>query len=666
MTSKISFFKLIREDFKRRSWLVALILLVCFIMLPVALMLDVDGMLSSVRSGYTEMKYVAESYQSWMSAGNERFTILILGAALATGISGYGFLHSKVRLDFYHSLPITRSKFFLVQYVSGILMFFIPFAVCTLLCLLVGAVNGLLTNAVAVHAVKVLLYHLLEFLTIYGTAILGMILTGKFLTAILGVAVLAVYIPGVILELQGMKRMFFDTFVPCEKLADYLLLFSPVISGWYTENMSARSEKWAIIGIGVMVFWCLVMTGLSVWLYKIRRTEAAEHSMAFPKTEGVIKVLLVIPLSLAVGLYLQQVVTTETQYWFFAGIVCAVLILSAVIEFIYHMNMREIFKHKLQILLAGGITLAIAFCFRYDITGYDTYLPAKDNVAQMALYNGSVNGSSYYSVEAALNDTLVDDFDAIYALAEKGARGGRTEEEQACSVYVEYRLKSGRREMRSYTVSETDMDAAYEELFQSQAFIEKMYPLLREEIDVADTMSINGAFGDRDLEIKKEERQEFLEIYKEELKSIRYEDVKNNGVATLRVTRTFEEKYGPYAVSEIHYTEDGYPICEGFTNTIAFLKDRADIDVKELFTAEDVDNIQILDYRTEKNGIWNTVTDKEQIQEILDYVSYFPWYIRGADVEDMNVYIELNNGNSISGRFYFKKGEVPEFLEEEK
>ena len=60
MTSKISFCRLLKEDFKRRSWLIALVSLACFILLPIVLLLSIDGMMDSVRDGYTEFSYVQE------------------------------------------------------------------------------------------------------------------------------------------------------------------------------------------------------------------------------------------------------------------------------------------------------------------------------------------------------------------------------------------------------------------------------------------------------------------------------------------------------------------------------------------------------------------------------------------------------------------------------
>lgn len=683
MTSKISFFKLMKEDFKRRSWLVALIWLACFLLQPVLMLLRIDGMMSSVRNGYMEMSYAVESYRLYMGNGNPTVSVMVLVIALVTGISGYCHLHSKVKMDFYHSLPIPRRRFFFVQYLSGILMFVVPYVVCTLLCLLVGATNDLMTRAVVLVSAKTVMLRMLEFLSAYGTAILGTILTGKILTAILGAAVFSLYIPMVLMVWEGMKQLFFETYFS-NMVEENSSLLSPLLAGVYAEsrmNGSSLEGRWMVIGVGALIFWILVMTGFSIWLYSIRKTEATEHSMAFPKMEGTVKVLLVIPLSLAVGLYIQTMLYTTNKKWFFVAAVCAVVLLSAVIEFIYHLSMRDIFRHKKQMLLAGAVTVGVALVFTYDIAGYDTYLPAKEDIGKMALYDDSINGSFYYpsttepgvrsvsySAEDALDATLVKNFDAIYDLAKTGARGEEDREGEETVIYVEYRLKNGRREVRQYVVLQEDVEAAYEKLFSDPEFVGKVYPVLwkdtNEEIFGSD-LYVDGAFGMKALDMKTEKGREFLEIYKEELQTVTYDDLKNHTLATLSLSVLEEEEYTKYGISSTSYTESGYPICEKFTNTIAFLKKEADMDVTRRLTIEDVTNIQVTDFREEENGLLTTVTDPEQIQEILDHASYTPLYNLTDEDENIDIYIVLSNGDSATGRFYFKKGSVPEFLNRE-
>lgn len=677
MTSKISFFKLMKEDFKRRSWLVALIALMDFIVLPVSLMIKVEGMMASIEDGYTDISYVIQQYKGYMGADNQLAVLIVIMTALLTGISGYAYLHSRTKLDFYHSLPIRRKKFFFVQYLSGIIMFVIPYIVSILLCLLIGAVNGLLTGDIMVITVQMTLLRLLEYLAAYGTAILAVVLTGKVLIAILGAATIIGYFPVVIAICQALNTIFFDTYVTNGRFSTYCNLFSPVLAGVFAEDRIASGNytgKWLLIGMGILILWGLLLTVLAIWLYGIRKTEAAEHSMAFPKTESVIKVLLVIPLSLVSGLYLQGMLYKNSTLWFFVGIVSAVVIFSAVIEFIYHLNMKEIFHHKLQMLLAGVLSLAIALVFRFDVTGYDTYLPAKEKVAQMALYSDEENGGFFYHVNEkgficnsavdALDETLLDAFDDIYELAAKGAREKVSDDEDTRTVYVEYKLKSGRREYRRYDIKEEDVEAAYQSLYGDPAFIRKIYPVFSREMDTAADLKVYGRTGTYPLELGREKRERFFQIYKQDLEQISYEDLIGHTVGNLSFSTEVNVERELYGTVVTSLPEEDYPICDSFSNTLAFLKEEMGIDLSRELTAEDVENIQIADYRDEKEtGLYRTVTDPEEIQEILDCMYYTVLRRYQRETEHIDLTVILKGGEYLPGTYCFEKGKVPAFLD---
>ena len=675
MTSKISFCRLLKEDFKRRSWLIALVSLACFILLPIVLLLSIDGMMDSVRDGYTEFSYVQEYYMDAVRMGNGVGGVLAFGAAVLAGISGYSYLHSKVKVDFFHSLPISRKKYFFVQYVSGVIIFVVPFIVSMLLCLLVGAVNGLLTGGVVLMAVRMTSFRILEYLAGYGTAILATVMTGKTLTAILGTAVFTVYIPAVLLVWAGMKSVFFKTYISNTAAEKISMLFSPSFSGYYIEELMKAKEKWLVIGVGIQIFWIALMTGIALLLYCVRKTEAADHSMAFPKSEGVIKVLLVVPMSLVAGLASRMIGVDGGMHWFFFGTVCASVILSSVIEFIYHLNMRELFKNKISLILSVALSLGAALVFRYDIMGYDTYLPAREDVAQMAFYDERLNGNFYYrpfvegydlySVNAALDSTLLDNFAPVYELARKGAREEITGE--CRSISVEYKLRNGKRERRNYIVEEKDIQETIKALFETPEFAEKIYPVFWRDANLEGDINISSLFGNVELKLSEKECQEFLDIYREELRHISYEDYQNHVIGTIGFSVVIEEERGRYGLSTTSFREEGYPICSSFQQTIAFLREKAGIDLEHRLTEKDVERIVLTDYRSEGEGetTTTTVNDAEEIQNVLDCMEYLPLYSGWMSVEEVNIEIVLKSGEIPSGNLYFLKGKLPDILEEQ-
>lgn len=682
MTSKISFLKLVREDFRRRSWLMAAIALGLFLLMPVMLLLSVNNAMENVRYGYMELSYVHMLYKNFM-VNDSMLSVVVIGIAIFTGISSFAYLHSRIKLDLYHSLPVKRKKFFAVQYLSGFLMFLAPYLICTALCLLIGAINGLLVNDVMVQALRIAFLRILEYTAAYGTAILGTVMTGKLLTAVLGTIVFCGYLPALIMIFIGMKSFFFHTYIGSTSLLEQNLGFlSPINAGIYAERkLSATSMagKWYFLGVAILIFWTLLMTGLALWLHQIRKTEAAEISMAFPKTEGPVKVLLTVPMSLVVGLWLRSSFDTANTMAFYVGIAAGALILSMVIEFIYHLNMQEVLKHKRQILLSAVLAMGIAVTFQFDITGYDTWLPAREDVAQMALYNDEINGYFNYEVDVqngylsyspakSLDATLVDDFDEIYDLAEIGARSEAVE--MNCTrIYVEYRLKNGKREKRCYQVPDEKLEEAYKELFSHEDFKQAIYPIYRRNADGIQSVSAWGRKGTVDLDLTEKERKEFLEIYKKELLTADYDAIMNHAVGSvcfnLEVHEEQDEEDYFASFTSTTISEDGYTICDTFTETIAYIKEKTGVDVTEELTPEDVSEIQLTDYRGESDGRFILVTEPEQIQEVLDCLTYLPSVkLSFGEQESIDVYVTLQNGDGLPGTMYFPIGKVPAFLDE--
>ncbi len=63
-----------------------------------------------------------------------KLAVIIL--AVTCGVSMFAYLHNRRKVDFYHSLPISRSRLFAVDYATGALLCAgaVPRAVCASVC----------------------------------------------------------------------------------------------------------------------------------------------------------------------------------------------------------------------------------------------------------------------------------------------------------------------------------------------------------------------------------------------------------------------------------------------------------------------------------------------------------------------------------------------------
>ena len=128
MTSASLFFKLQKEDLKRRIWVAALLFLGFFFAYPVNLALTMENAANSqfaMYNGYTPLvntgtpeylakvlEYKTKAVVDLVSYGNVMPLFLMVTAAVVIGAAGFAYLHNQKKVDFYHSIPVRREMLY--------------------------------------------------------------------------------------------------------------------------------------------------------------------------------------------------------------------------------------------------------------------------------------------------------------------------------------------------------------------------------------------------------------------------------------------------------------------------------------------------------------------------------------------------------------------------
>lgn len=144
MTSKISCIKLIKEDLRQRTWLIAILSTVTFLFQPLMLIIGINektNWINTVTPGFT-MKDFKFWLFNFMGFNNNALVFCVILFAILCGVSGFYYLHSKEKLNLIHSLPIRRERLFFIQFVSGFLIFLIPFTLNLLVSMLSISFQG--------------------------------------------------------------------------------------------------------------------------------------------------------------------------------------------------------------------------------------------------------------------------------------------------------------------------------------------------------------------------------------------------------------------------------------------------------------------------------------------------------------------------------------------
>ena len=204
MTSKGLFFKYMRENTKQRLWSVALTALLCFFLFPVLTALETSIMLRpdnlsrdlSVEAALAEAKLkLTNEMLNMYSIQNAMLVFILIVVAVVLAASGFSYLHSKKKTDFFHSLPISREMLYTVTCLDGILYLAVPYLVFLLAAGVMLQVKGapFSWGTLLIGYVQ----HMCFFTLVYMTVVLAVILTGNLIVGLLGTGVLFSWGPGV-------------------------------------------------------------------------------------------------------------------------------------------------------------------------------------------------------------------------------------------------------------------------------------------------------------------------------------------------------------------------------------------------------------------------------------------------------------------------------------
>lgn len=520
MTSRSLFFKYMKENTKQRIWSLALALLLCFFVFPVTTALNSSTAFrpENLNSSLPADLALAQAQRDFtrdmlrmysMKGGALAFMLTIAAVVLAA--SGFAYLHSKKKTDFYHSLPIRREMLYAVTCLNGFLYMAVAYIGFLTIAAVMIRAKGVPFDWGSLYLASV--EHLCFFALVYMTAIMAMLLTGNLVVGLLGTGVLFSWGPVICMTISAYFSEYFTTFSGDDSFLLALIERTSSPVAWYVKacmsSQPGRMALWAMLAAAVLFL-------LGMLLYRRRPSEAAGHAMAFPITEPIIRFLIAVPSSLLLGAMFHSMMYEDG--WTVFGLVCGLLLVSCIIEIIYHFDFKSLFAHKRQLLVSAVFVGVVFAIFRFDLFGYDRYLPATEKLASGGIYCDLLDPdatSQYHSTveytegwygvtfDALPSSTLADEMqisddqglELLHTIAAQGVhdaaqardrflRGhGRSYDveegdEAFHNVTIAWHLRNGRTVYRSYRVNVSGVRAALEAVYDLDAYKTAMYPVL--------------------------------------------------------------------------------------------------------------------------------------------------------------------------------------------
>lgn len=589
MISKNSFFKLLREDARQRLWTIVLACVVFLLPVPIYL----GMMISNHTAGYVNFPArLAEVFQ----ADSVWLVLVTLVGALICAVSGFGYLFSKKKVDFFHSLPVKREKLFAVRYLNGVLIYLVPYLLMLAVSFVLIAFSGNFTGEVFTTAMGGLLVHLAGYLTVYTTCILCVIFVGNIVVFFavcgwtFGITMVAVAM------YTWFEETFFNTYsyqgeVYSERL-HALRFLSP--GYFYVEMISngSLSLLWQQLVFTVVLFF------VTLAVYRVRPSEGAGKAIAFPVLKPVIRASIEVLAGGCIGIMFYNMAddTTGVPGWMLLGVLLGVVLSHMLIQSIFYYDIRKCFAGKYSLAGCTAVAMGFVLVMRYDVFGYDTYLPKKSKVESVAI---QVDGlweypNYYYNEEEMVSyfdevDAMeLTDLETVYPYLEtaiadssyyyEALQEAGTRQTGYSPVRVAYHLKSGKTVYRRYRVNGV-REEVFAPIFESEEYktihYRDIYTLPQEKIK---TVTARYAMNAQTMTLSVTEREKFMHILRKEL-----------------MAQTLEEKLDTFPVAivtievgyeTVYYTEDGQmktreylknhglPVYASYTETLRFLEER--------------------------------------------------------------------------------------------
>lgn len=418
-------------------WLIVLPLQGLMILQMDSSVQTIDGIAGSYMSGFSK-------YSVPQVTGFSLFLAVVFGLLAAMAVCSH--LYSTRSANFMGALPTRREGMFLSQYLSGLAMLILPNLLIFVLTLLVELAGGAVYPAqlafwlAHVCAADFFFYSFAVFLGMFA----GHLLALPVFYGIGNMLVLALY-----WMLQWVMQSFYYGFAGFGSTVDEAVVWLTPVRSLRRVDFdadAAQVEDGHVLAVCAVV--ALILAAAALLLYRRRHLETAGDVVAVRAMRPVFKY----GVAVCSGLFFGFVTNTILGAGEVGLMVCIVLWGAAgyfAAQMLLDKSFRVFRKWK------GAAVVAAAFILLFvvvalDLTGFETRVPAADEVAQV-----SITGPRSYPYDSAsYNSADVDDPDTIARIIalHQAAVDHREDFNGAAygDVTLTYTLKNGSTFSRSY------------------------------------------------------------------------------------------------------------------------------------------------------------------------------------------------------------------------
>lgn len=457
------------------------------------------------------------------------FITLIL--SIVTPMILFNYLNSKKSVDVFHSLPIKRSDLFLTNYVSTLLIIFIPF---TLAYFSGYALNNILFQTAIEWYHFEIYFQLLAIFFATTTPVMFVLMNTGTLSDALIYTVIIFIAPFLAF---GALELFASTFIRgyTSMRMDSLAFLSPPISvffglkrGFNPYDMALYASYWLILG--------LILLSISLVIHDGRKSEKSEtpfiNNWFFP--------LIIYLFTGIVLIFLIPLFSMGTRTLSFGSVVMPLLIALLLFTLLNIIKNRSL-KNMTLILKNYTIyaVILMIFCitvYKSNGFGFTYYIPKIDKIESVSITSQreydrysdsySLNNAGNYLFQnelkvthenpELLEITNVFHYSIVNQLKENGSliSTDLNKTHEYTPIYIEYKLKSGSKIKRLFYVKDELLKPLYPAVNNPDT-IKDTNLYFNEDVPINQTLIFNNKLteGYRFMG----SRDQLIALYKEDL-----------------------------------------------------------------------------------------------------------------------------------------------------
>jgi len=541
MTSLTSFFnaRLLSANLKRNRYLMLLQTISLFLASSLTIILaNAQHPIGKAMDANVEFSAFVRAFGGLNSA---LILIMVIFSVMIPSFS-QSYLYKKRSIDFYHSLPYTRTELYVTNFLTGLISFVVPliliFGFNTIIYFSMGFSHYIDYTVLA----KGLLFSILFYSILYSVTMFAASLSGNIIAEL----TMVMFVFGIIPAFKGILQLCLTTWFDKIALQNFnsIPYFFPML---FLSKISFPQSSILIGEILYCIGYALVFAALGSICYRFRKSEDCNRFYVFTWVKRIFKYSLTFLVSLLLGIVFQQMVSNHHILFMVAGFVIGGFLTFITIQSVFEKSFKAMFANMNAFIPFCIITCVLMLFISADVFHVNDYIPKLKNVESIGMeFNGShstylENGvSTDVGIDVNKEVVLADEQNVqlLYEMIQKGSENVANGSESYASPVISYqtntilghvrRTVTLKKDLLDKTIAKIFDSKEYKDQYATMDFLKRDRQIISVDIEIAASDYHNIYTRDSSSAIKKPQMLAFLNTLESDMKTHTYEQMSSS------------------------------------------------------------------------------------------------------------------------------------------